>query len=392
MRSARACQFTTPPSYSRGPRGRPVEARPPRPPTGSPLESDPPPVSDGLVRVDAITGIPALLRELGADPATTLADAGLPGGCFDDPANEIPAAALGRLLSLAVARTGCPHFGLLVGQRSGLASLGLVGRLAQHSPDVGTALRNLARHLQLRDRVAVLPLLVQGGVATLDYAIYQPGVEASDQVYDGAIAVATNVMRTLCGASWRPTEVRFCHRKPADPNAFRRFFRAPLRFDAERTALVFPAEWLRHRLTGGDPTTYRHLRQRVEALESAAQGDLVADLRRILRTLLLSGRGSVDGAAERLGMHRRTLNRRLRALGTSVHQLVEGTRFEVARQLVEATRMPLVEISAALGYADASAFTRAFRRWTGTTPTRWRMDPGRRRRGANCQAAPGAPG
>jgi AraC-like DNA-binding protein len=352
---------------------------------------DPPPVAEGTLRVDAITGIPAVLRALGVAPVPFLAEAGLDPGLFDDPANAIPVSTLGRLLRLAAERTGCAHLGLLVGQRSGLASLGLVGRLVQSSPDVGTALRNLVGHLHVRDRGAVASFQVQGGMASLGYAIYQTGVEAGDQICDGAIAIAMNAMRTLCGAGWRPTEVLLSQRRPADPTPFRRVFEAPLRFDVERTALVFPAAWLRHRSNASDPAAYRRLLERVEALEARAERDLVADLRRMLRTLLVGGSGSVESVAERLAIHRRTLNRRLQARGTSLHRLVEEIRFEIARQLVELTRMPLVEISAALGYADASAFTRAFRRWSGRTPSEWREDP-RRRRGANCQARAGASG
>src|SRR5262245_40918022 len=193
------------PSILRHPVVAQVKARNPRPPAGLDGDGDPPPVADGIVRVDAIRGIPTLLREFGMAPAAFLAEAGLDPGLFDDPANEMPVASLGRLLGLAVARSSCRHFGLLVGERSGLASLGLVGLLARHSPDVGAALRNLAGHLQLRDRAAVLPLTLQGDVATLDYALYQTGIEASDQIYDGAIAIAMNVMRALCGPGWRPT-------------------------------------------------------------------------------------------------------------------------------------------------------------------------------------------
>jgi AraC-like DNA-binding protein len=331
------------------------------------------------VRVDALTGMPGLLRRFGIEPARLLVDAGLEPGCFDDAANEIPLASLGRVLGLAVERTGCPHFGLLVGEHSGLASLSLVGLLARHSPDVGAALRNLSDHQELRDRAGVVPLTVRGGVATLDYAIYQTGIDASDQIYDGAIAIMMNVMRNLCGPYWRPSEVLFCHRRPADPDPFRSVFAAPLRFDAERTALVFPASWLRHRSSDADPAAYHRLQQRIEAIEARAHGDLVEDVRRILRTLLLGGRGSVESVAERLALHRRTLNRRLQALGTSVHDLLEETRFEVARQLVESTRMPLVRVAAALGYADASAFTRAFRRWSGSTPIGWRRNGSARR-------------
>ena len=114
----------------------------------------------------------------------------------------------------------------------------------RHSPDVGSALRNLVFHLHLHDRGAVPNLSVEQGIAVLGYAIYQPGVEGSDQIYDGAIAITCNIMRALCGAAWVPDEVLFSHRRPSDIKSFRCFFQSRLRFDMEQTALVFPATWL----------------------------------------------------------------------------------------------------------------------------------------------------
>jgi AraC-like DNA-binding protein len=264
-----------------------------------------------------------------------------------------------------------------------------VGRLTRHSPDVGTALRNLSAHLHLRDRGAVAPVLVANGVATLGYEIYHSGVEAGDQICDGAMAAAMNIMRSLCGPLWRPMEVEFAHRRPGGLHAFRRVFDAPLHFDADRTALVFRSKWLERRTPGADPALFRELKGRVWEVESAMAGDLVAELRRMLRVMLLKGSGSVGDLAERLSLHRRTLNRRLRARETTVHRLVEETRFEIARQLVENTRMPLTDVAATLGYADASAFTRAFRRWTGRPPSAWRWQP-REVPVANCQAVTAA--
>ena len=100
---------------------------------------------EGTVRLGAVVIIPAILRQLGVDPAEVLAEAGLDPKAFDDPDNRIPFAGRSRLICLCVARTGCRHFGLLVGQQGGLSSLGLVGYLALHSPDVGMALRALER-------------------------------------------------------------------------------------------------------------------------------------------------------------------------------------------------------------------------------------------------------
>jgi AraC-like DNA-binding protein len=73
---------------------------------------------------------------------------------------------------------------------------------------------------------------------------------------------------------------------------------------------------------------------------------------------------------------RRTLNRRLSVLGVSFRELVDEVSFEIARQLLEDSAMQVIEIAALLGYAGASPFTRAFRRWSGTTPAEWRARRG----------------
>ena len=74
-------------------------------------------------------------------------------------------------------------------------------------------------------------------------------------------------------------------------------------------------------------------------------------------------------------MHSRTLNRRLDAFGFGCQQLVDESRFEIARQMLEYSAMEIAQVSDALGYAAPGAFTRAFRRWTGTTPVKWRATP-----------------
>ena len=119
-------------------------------------------VTDGAVRAGPLLGIPSLLRELGQDPDAILREAGLDPRLLDDPENVIGFAAMGRLAVRCAERTGCPHFGLLAGQRMGPEALGLVGLLIEHSPDVGGALRNLVLHLHLHDRGAVPVLMVEG--------------------------------------------------------------------------------------------------------------------------------------------------------------------------------------------------------------------------------------
>jgi AraC-like DNA-binding protein len=86
----------------------------------------------------------------------------------------------------------------------------------------------------------------------------------------------------------------------------------------------------------------------------------------------MGGEVSMDAVARIFAVHRRTLNRRLREHGVTLRQLIEDVRRQLARQLLRDTDLSVLAIAETLGYADASAFTRAFRRWFGTTPSGWR--------------------
>jgi len=330
------------------------------------------PVSEGHLRVGPLVEVPKILRELGVDPAEIVGDVGLDLPLFDDPEHLISFAAVGRLLKECAVRTQCPHFGLLIGQRSGPDCLGVLGALTQNMADVGSALRGLILHLHVHDRGAAPALSVERGVAVLSYLIYQPGIEGSSQIYDGSIAITFNILRALCGPAWRPTEVWFSHRRPSDSEPYRRFFQVALRFDMEQTALVFPAKWLDHLVTGADPDRRRRLEQQIAALENLVSADLAGRLRRALRTLLLTRQSSLEQVARLFALPRRTLNRRLEEQGATFQGLVNEVRYEIARQLLEDTRMSMGQIAAILDYNDASAFTRAFRHWSGQTPTAWR--------------------
>lgn len=81
---------------------------------------------------------------------------------------------------------------------------------------------------------------------------------------------------------------------------------------------------------------------------------------------------TIDAAARLLGLHKRTLNRRLAEKGTSFARLLGEVRFEIASQLLSETDLPFVDIAATLNYTDASAFSRAFRSWAGTSASTWR--------------------
>ena len=329
------------------------------------------------VRIGSALAIPAVLTSLGVEPTEVLAQAGLEAKLFDDPDNRISFAMRSLLIQLCVSRTGCAHFGLLVGARSGLESLGTLGLLIKYSPDMQSALRILERHLHVNAVGGAVTLGVHGNLATLGYQIHLQKSVATDQIGDGALAMMFNILRALCGDAWLPAEVWFAHRRPDDVGPFHRHFRVPVRFDAEQNAIVFRATDLELRLPAYDPTLHRLLQRQVDALEAAHAEDLPGQVRVVVQTALSNGPVSADQVAAAFSMHSRTLARRLHGFGTSLRTLVGEARYELALQMLGQSSMHVRQVALLLGYADASAFTRAFRRWSGTTPAHWRAGRGR---------------
>jgi AraC-like DNA-binding protein len=117
-----------------------------------------------------------------------------------------------------------------------------------------------------------------------------------------------------------------------------------------------------------------------EAQADHSSGMLTADLRRLLRTELLRDTCSAAAVARLFSMHRRTLNRHLRMEGLAFRQAVNEVRFEIACKLLANTDMSLSQVAAVLRYSELSAFTRAFRRWSGQTPSAWRRSQHRTRK------------
>jgi AraC-like DNA-binding protein len=315
--------------------------------------------------------VPDLLARMGVPCEPILRSARITRADLEDPERSAPFDRADRLLGGCVARSGCEHFGLLIGQTVDLRSFGIPGRLALSAPTVGDALSALTRHFVLHDSGGSPHVAVNDGTAIMSYGIHVPGVRHADQVYDLSVAAMRNILRQLCGADWRPDFVTLPRERPRDIRPYRDVLQSPLRFNALQAAVVFPSHWLT-RPPDADAFLYRLLESR--AVQEVADRDpmLSRETRRAVRELLQSGNCSRAAVAERLGLHERTFGRRLQAAGTTFRQLLDATRGDVAKQLLLDTRSPIGRIAESLGYTDATAFTRAFRGWTGMTPREFR--------------------
>lgn len=332
----------------------------------------PSPVED--VRVGPLRPIAPLLRELGQDPDAVFKGCGLDKAAFDDPERRIPFRVAAELIRRGAALCGREDFGLLVGQRFSLIDdFGLLGQLMWRASTVGEALQDLNRFLYMQDRGSVSYLRPAGdGIVTLGYSILDPDTPGADLVYDLVMALALRLMQGLAGPRFRPVEVWLAHGAPRQRAPYRRAFGVPLRFDAPRSELHFAERWLQEPLAGADAMQHELVQRAIRAARAGVSPGLAASARAAARALLMMGDASAARIAAALDLHERTLRRRLATEGESVQGIVTQARFEVARQLLSQTQLGMADIAEALGYAEASAFVRAFGHWAGCTPGQWR--------------------
>lgn len=339
----------------------------------SPHGARAPSAADGDVRVGPLRAIPSILAEHGVDPARVLASVGLDARLFEDGENRVSFADLGRLLDVCVKEARCPHFGLLIGQRFTPDSLGLLGRLMRNCPTLRDALRMAALYLHVQDRGAISLTLDFGeGLSALGYSLFAGKTPAAEQILDGSIAIHYLILRDLCGPGWKPVRVQLSHRRPGTIAPFQQFFRAPLEFDAQVTAIVFESRWLDHRIDGADPEAFAAIARAVASDPLLPAATFAAQVRGALHAMILAGSASSANVARLFDLHERTLRRRLQEEGATVRGLTVEVRSELAHHLLRATDLPLSEVAAILCYSDVTVFARAFRSWSKASPREWR--------------------
>lgn len=332
-----------------------------------------PPISSRVIRVGGAIALPALLREHGIDADALIAEVGLPPAAFDHPDNVIPFAKLGELVNLAVERTGLEDVGLRSCMQTGLVMLGTVGYLVANSATVGAGLACLQSYLHLHDEGAAPYFQREDNLAILGYEVLEPELVGAEQIVFGALAIAANLLREICGVGFSLREVNVAYRAPSDTSAFLAHFAAPVRFDADRNAVVFDAAFLGRPIVGASALLREFLMSQVRDKERIGEWAVAEDrIQRVMRTLLATGCISQDGVARAFGMSQRTFARRLQENGTTFRALLDAARFDAARVLLRSSAVSLEDVSNRLGYADATAFARAFRRWSGFSPAVWR--------------------
>ncbi|MGH6624649.1 MAG: AraC family transcriptional regulator, partial [Burkholderiaceae bacterium] len=211
----------------------------------------------GDIGIRPLLSIPHMVQELGGDPSAIFDRVGIDLEVFENADSRVAFDALGRLLDEAATSLNCPHFGLAFAPHFELSGLGPVGYLMRNERSVGAALRSLVLHLHLHDRGSVAGIeRIDNRSVMLTYAIYHRNTPAADIIYDGAIAIACKILRTLCGQRWKPSAVHLSRGKPRNVRPYREFFGLLPRFDATQSGVLLDASWMGRPIEGADPALH----------------------------------------------------------------------------------------------------------------------------------------
>ena len=303
---------------------------------------------------------PALLEPLGLDEES-----------LAEPGARIDLETMQRATERARQLSGEPGLGFHLGMQMRISLHGQLGLAAMTAATVRDALRVAVRFAPTRTRALGLRLHEHEGLAALVLEERVPLGSARDAVVFSLMVGIWQIGNALTGHDLSGSaDVAF-----PEPDYYARFAGfgpGPVRFDQPAHQLLFDAATLDLPLRPADPAAQRlALAQCERDLDALGRRDELLERVRELATDE-EGFHTLDRVARRMHVSPRTLKRKLSARGTTYTRLVDGMRRERATLLVRAGSLSMDEIARRLGYADAANFTRAFKRWTGTTPTAFR--------------------
>lgn len=184
-----------------------------------------------------------------------------------------------------------------------------------------------------------------------------------------------SIARQLTGEQVNPGQVSFPHRALADPSDHERFFGCPVRFEAPKAAASFSAQQLQLPIRGANESFKLEMQRQVERVLQRIDPERTgfgSEVRQRVLAALPQGVPAQRTIARELGVTERTLQRRLEREDTSFSEVVDAARRQLAERLLQNPALSVGEVAFLVGFGEPSTFYRAFRRWNGTTPARFR--------------------
>lgn len=311
----------------------------------------------------------AALRS-GSTPEAVLRRLGLPPELLADASARLPHAELCRVWEELADGCADPAFGILAAQLVGAAPFDLIDYALFHSATVRELVLRFARWQRLFHDANEAEFREEGDALVMVQRL-RGDPPTSRHLTEFVLLVWLLRLRRVTGAAIRCRALRLRHSGGAAAADYERLFGAPPVFGAGENTLTLDRAVLDLPLVEADPALRSMLTQQVEQ-RLAGEDTLLGRARHELRRLLPQERSGIDDLALALGLSERTLQRRLAEEGTSFRDLLDEVRRDLALAALRQPGATVTDVAFCIGFSDLTAFSRAFRRWTGENPANWR--------------------
>ena len=329
---------------------------------------------ESTVRAGAWKGIVELVRRLGGEPADILQDVGLPADLLSDLNAYYPPDALVNTLETAARSLDRPDFGLMSGEFSPV-DLGTLALGIMNSPSVRHGINMASRFIHIHNRGLLVEILPQDQAGLEFISIY-----ALNPLYTNSVQMAERQVAGLCfhlkglqGESYEPTEIRLTNARLSPPERYEKVIGLVPVFECATGGVVLTTEALDAPRPGCDEDIRELAEARLAAMGQANTEILSNKVDMLISGLLPGNDCTIARISSILGMHDRTLQRRLREEGTSFEQLKDRVKRRRAEALLAREDVSLTDVAFMLGYSESATFSRKARDWFGVPPRDYRQ-------------------
>jgi AraC-like DNA-binding protein len=323
-----------------------------------------------MISIAATTGLLEAITAAGGNPDEILRGFGLDRSVFSKPEGFIPCSVFAGILREAARSTGDDCFGMHFAERFNPKNIGPLAYVALNSPTIAAGIQNVERYLHVYDSSAKWFFTAEGDRGYVHLVLTGLGIEPLPQSNEHGLTIVINALRMMVGSHWSPREVHFAHEAPEQTSEHQRIFRCPVLFGCETNALVIELSFAERAVPAADQQLYLIMKQYLDQVlsEMPQEDGLFAAIRKAVAEAMRDGDPKLAKVAKKMAMGSRTLQRRLKDYGFDFKKLVDDTRQCFAVSYLKDRKNSLTEIAFLLGYSELSAFNRAFKRWTGSTP------------------------
>ena len=320
----------------------------------------------------SLGGLWKLIESYGKDPDPIFRKLYLDPKLIENPNARIPYAKFEALWKEINESIDDPYIGLKAAELWHPSNLGSLGYAWLASSSLRTAFERVVRYLRVVTEGMHCWIEEKNGEFSFIHSFLEGSLNISVQA-DAILAMLITLCRINYGQSLNPISVSFTHPVPEDTGEYFAFFRCPVNFDASDNRIIFSQEVVDKRLPSYNPLLAQLNDQiMIEYLAKLNGDNIIERVKAAILDQLPSGQVTDSSVADALYMSRRTFYRRLKQENITFRSVLNEVRQELSTQYLQNSRLSLNEISYLLGFAEISSFSRAFKRWTGSSPSAFR--------------------